>query len=435
MRKLVGAGILLCAVIAGCETKSPSGPSGLTPTTSTTTTTVPGPAPTTTTSTTTTTMVLGALARRYSTFQPPPNVPSEMTLFFELIQAPAVASITGFTTGRNAVTENEYKVTGVYIMGNGTTGTVTGELGGSLNPLETGGEFEGFLTATMPSGCTALRDFTGVITSQTLQWTGGTVGTTSNPCSPNPLTAFNTISMLKFDTGAPLPTPPSTTSSISTTTTTVTCTTSLSPTSDQVPSAGGVRTVTITAPAGCAWSAQSFASWITVQPPYGGSGTATITYNVAATTTARTGTLLIGGITFPVAQAAPVTTTTTTSTTTTSVIPLADLVPDTIVGTAGVVACRTDISGNLLVGVRNQGPGNAGASLTRVVFSTAPPTTSDVSTAAVTSGAVVDATVPFPSSCFSPDCFFSVTVNVNGAVSESSTANNGATGTCIGLGQ
>ena len=77
--------------------------------------------------------------------------------------------------------------------------------------------FEGFLTATMPSGCTALRDFTGVITSQTLQWTGGTVGTTSNPCSPNPLTAFNTISMLKFDTGAPLPTPPSTTSSISTT--------------------------------------------------------------------------------------------------------------------------------------------------------------------------------------------------------------------------
>jgi hypothetical protein len=429
MRKLLGPGLLLCAVVAGCETKSPSGPSGNTPTTTTTTTSVPVPGPSTTTSTTTTTAVLGSLARRYTAFQPPPNVPSDMTLFFELIQAAPLAPASGFTSGRNAITENEYKVTGVYIMGNGTTGTVTGELGGSLNPLETGGDFKGSLTATMPSGCNALREFSGVITSQTLQWTGGATGTVANPCSPNPLTAFSSMSMLRFDTGAPLPTPPSTTSSISTTTTTVACTYSLSPSSDSVGSAGGVRTVNINTPAGCAWSAQTFADWMTIQPPYGGTGPATVTYNVAATTTARTGTLLIAGIQFSVVQAAPVTTTTTTS-----IVPLADLIPDNPTGAAaGVVPCRTDTSGNLLVGVRNQGAGSAGASLTRVVFTTtAPPTTTDVSTPALTSGSVTDVAFPIPSTCYSPDCGFSVTVNVNGAIAETSTANNGAVGSCLG---
>ena len=429
MRKLVGPAVLLCAVIAGCETKSPSGPSGNTPTTTTTTTSVPPPGPTTTSSSTTTSAVLASLARRYTAFQPPANVPADMTLFFELLQAPgAAAGVTGFAAGRNAVTENEYKVTGVYVMGNGTTGTVTGELGGSLNPLETGGDFKGSLTATAPSGCNALREFNGVITATSLQWTGGTVGTTNNPCSPNPLTAFSSMSMLRNDASAPLPTPPSTTSVISTTTTTVACTYSLSRPSDAVGSTGGVRTVDINTQAGCPWSAQTFADWIAVQPPYGGAGPATVTYTVGAATTARTGTLLIAGIQFPVAQSAPVTTTTTTS------VVLSDLIPDPPVGSSvGVVGCRTDMSGNVLIGVRNQGPGSAGASLTRVVFtSTAPPTTTDVSTGALTSGSVVDVAFPVPGSCYSPNCTFSVTVNVNGAVSESSTANNGAIGVCLG---
>jgi hypothetical protein len=432
MRKLLGPAVLLCAVLAGCETKSPAGPSGNTPTTTTTTTSIPPPGPTTTTSSTTTSAVLASLARRYTTFNPPPNVPADMTLFFELLQAPGIAGVTGFTAGRNAVTENEYKVTGVYVMGNGTTGTVSGELGGSLNPLETGGDFKGSLTATAPSGCTALREFNGVITGTSLQWTGGAVGTTSNPCSPNPLTAFSSVSMLRNDASAPLPTPPSTTSSISTTTTTVACTYSLSRPSDSVGSVGGVRTVDIKTQAGCAWSAQTCADWIAIQPPYGGSGPATVTYNVASTTTPRTGTLLIAGIQFPVVQSGPVTTTTTS--TTTSIV-LSDLIPEppSVGAGPGVVACRTDTSGNILIGVRNQGAGGAGASVTRVVFtSTAPPTTTDVPTAALTSGSVVDVSFPVPGSCYSPNCTFSVTVNVDGAVTESSTANNGAVGVCLG---
>lgn len=419
MRKLYVPGLLLCAVIAGCETKTPSGPSGVTPTTSTTTTSVPPPGPTTTSSTTTTSVVIAALARRYTAFNPPANVPSEMTLFFELLGGAGFAEPMGaVSTGRNRATENEYKVTGVYIMGNGTTGTVTGELGGSDNPLETGGEFEGSLTATMPSGCTALREFDGTITGTALQWSGGAVGTTSNPCSPNPLMAFSSMSMLRFDTGAPLPTPPPTTSSIATTTTTILCTYSLSASSDTVSSTGGVRSVNIIAPAGCAWSAQSFADWITVQPPYGGSGDATITYNVAASTAARSGMLLIGGIQFPVNQGAPV-------------VP-ADLVHFTPVGESPL--CRTDDSGNLLIGVTNQGAGNAGASVTRVVFTTSGgPVTTDMPTPALAVGSPpVDVTFVIPGGCYISDCTFTSTVNATGTVTESSTANNSAPGFCLG---
>jgi hypothetical protein len=428
MRKLYVPGLLLCAVIAGCETKTPSGPSGVTPTTSTTTTSVPPPDPTTTSSTTTTSVVIAALARRYTAFNPPANVPSEMTLFFELLGGAGFAEPMGaVTTGRNRATENEYKVTGVYIMGNGTTGTVTGELGGSDNPLETGGELEAEFTATGPSGCTALRDFAGTLTSQTLQLAGGTVGTTSNPCSPNPLTAFNSISMLRFDTGAPLPTPPPTTSSIATTTTTILCTYSLSASSDSVGSAGGVRRVDIMAPAGCAWSAQSFADWITVQPPYGGSGNATILYTVAATTAARSGMLLIGGIQFPVNQSAPVV--------------LADLLPSIPAETA----CTFDSPRETYtstVNIRNQGGGNAAGSSTGFLFrvSEGTPPTDSVPTNPIASGGSVSVVVDIPDGCFqfvtgsTFRCSYAVTADQGNAVAESNENNNatpsGGDGSC-----
>jgi hypothetical protein len=423
MRKLLGPGLLLCAVLAGCETKSPSGPSGNTPTTTTTTTSVPVPGPSTTTSTTTTTAVLGSLARRYTAFQPPPNVPSDMTLFFELIQAAPLAGVTGFTSGRNAVTENEYKVTGVYIMGNGTTGTVIGELGGSLNPLETGGDFKGSLTATMPSGCNALRDFSGVITSQTLQWTGGATGTVTNPCSPNPLTAFSSMSMLRFDAGAPLPTPPSTTSSISTTTTTVACTYSLSSPSGSAPNTGGTQSVNINTQAGCAWSAQSFADWITIRPPYGGSGPATVSYDVAPATSARQGTLLIAGIQFTVSQTGP-----------------PDLEPYSPDGITADDYCRSDDTGGIYIAVRNIGVGPAPASSTKVVFTTpSGPYTAFAPTPALAVGGNVttlDVKLPPNGACYNPNCLFTITVNENNAVTEGpqpgAAANNSVPGRCAG---
>jgi hypothetical protein len=359
-----------------------------------------------------------------------------MTLFFELIPTTATAS-TGAGGGNRqgvfGITENEYKVTGVYVMGNGTTGAVTGELGGNLNPLELGGEFKGSLTATAPSGCTALREFNGTISPVNVQWLGGAVGTTSNPCSPNPLTAFNTMTMLRNDANAPLPTPPPSTSSVPTTTTTSTpCSYSLKPTSDTVSSTGGTRTVDVSTQPGCAWSAQSFAPFITIQPPYGSAGSGTVAYTVAAGTTARSGTLLIAGIQFTVVQSAPPTISTTT---TTSVAP--DLVP---FSPSAPDYCRIDLaSGQLVVGINNQGTGPASASTTQVVFTTpngkvaaAPATTPAIPAG----GPPVDVIVTFDSNCFSPDCAFDITVNSGGAVIEgpqpAAGANNTVSGVCSG---
>ena len=438
MRKLLVPGLLFCAILAGCETKTPSGPSGNTPTTSTTTTTV-APVTTTTSSSTTSTIVLGSLVRRYSAFQAPPNVPSDMTLFFELIPtaapAPASASASATPTRKSAfgITENEYKVTGVFVMGNGTTGTVTGELGEALNPLETGGEFEGTLLATTPQGCTGARDFDGSLSGQTLNWTGGDTKPSANPCPTNPLLAFNTMSMLRNDASAPLPTTTSvvTTTSSSTTTTSVACSYSVSPTSDTVPSTGATRPLTITTGAGCPWTAQSFADWITLSAA-SGTGPATVNYTAAAGTTARAGSLVVANVPVTVTQTAP---------------PAPDLLPST--STPGNY-CRTFFDSPsetlfLLVNVTNQGAGAAGASTTRVLFTT-PKATVNTATPPLAAGATAtDLRFAMPSSCFDPSslvCAFDILVNADGAVVEGpqpgAGANNTASGACIeqiGLGK
>lgn len=450
MRKLLAAGILLSVLILACETKTPSGPEGLTLTTSTTTTSTPPPPGVTTTSSssssTTTSIVLGSLAASYKAFPPPPpNVPSEVTLFLKLLTVTATApadralASLGFGAG---VTEIEYSVTGVYVMGNGTTGTIAGELGGSMNPLETGGEFDGSLTARTfgPSGCTGQRDFAGTLSTQNLNWVGGAAGPDQgpNPCASNPLMAFSSMSMLRSDPSAPLPTPPptsTTTSAASTTTSSVNCTYSLKPSSDpNVPSSGGARSVAIGTQAGCGWSAQSFADWISINPPFGGSGPATVTYNVAANSSgSRTGRLVIAGIDFLVTQDAA----------------LPDLTPLPV-----TVACTTTGSGpsevlNVAVRVRNVGAALAGASTTRVVFTTfsAPgPVTDDTPTGAIAAGGATGSPAnPDPvfsvnaDSCFADldengteDCNFTITVDVGGAVTESNetAASNQAPGQC-----
>ncbi|HLM55729.1 MAG TPA: M36 family metallopeptidase [Pyrinomonadaceae bacterium] len=84
-----------------------------------------------------------------------------------------------------------------------------------------------------------------------------------------------------------------------------TCTYSISPTSASQPAAGGSGTVSVTAGAGCNWTAASNASFITVTGGASGTGSGTVSYSVAANTatTSRTGTLTIAGRTFTVTQA------------------------------------------------------------------------------------------------------------------------------------
>ena len=82
------------------------------------------------------------------------------------------------------------------------------------------------------------------------------------------------------------------------------CNYSISPMSQNVVSGGGTGSVTVTATAGCGWSAVSNApSWLHVTSSGSGSGNGTVDYSVDANTSAaRTGTMTIANQTFTVTQ-------------------------------------------------------------------------------------------------------------------------------------
>ena len=84
-----------------------------------------------------------------------------------------------------------------------------------------------------------------------------------------------------------------------------TCSFSISPTSASVAAGGATGSVSVTAGAGCNWTAMSNAAFITITAGASGTGSGTVSYSVAsnASTASRTGTLTIAGQTFTVTQA------------------------------------------------------------------------------------------------------------------------------------
>ncbi|HLL14441.1 MAG TPA: M36 family metallopeptidase [Pyrinomonadaceae bacterium] len=84
-----------------------------------------------------------------------------------------------------------------------------------------------------------------------------------------------------------------------------TCSYSISPTSASVAASGATGNVSVTAGAGCAWTAVSNAAFITITAGASGSGSGTVSYSVAGntSTSSRTGTLTIAGQTFTITQA------------------------------------------------------------------------------------------------------------------------------------
>jgi hypothetical protein len=84
------------------------------------------------------------------------------------------------------------------------------------------------------------------------------------------------------------------------------CTYSVTPTSVTAPGAGSTGTLTVTVLTGgsCTWGSFSSAPWITVSGGRTGSGTATYTVAPNATTSPRTGTILVAGKTISFTQAA-----------------------------------------------------------------------------------------------------------------------------------
>lgn len=81
------------------------------------------------------------------------------------------------------------------------------------------------------------------------------------------------------------------------------CFTSISPTSQNFPSYGDNGSVSVTATAGCNWTATSNADWISVTGGASGSGDGEVGYYVSSNNgAARTGTMTIAGQTFTVTQ-------------------------------------------------------------------------------------------------------------------------------------
>lgn len=82
------------------------------------------------------------------------------------------------------------------------------------------------------------------------------------------------------------------------------CTFGIAPERQTVQAAGGTAAVTVSAPAGCAWTASSNAPWMSVSPG-AGSGDGTVQVVAGANTGgSRTGTATVAGRTFTVQQAA-----------------------------------------------------------------------------------------------------------------------------------
>jgi uncharacterized protein (TIGR03437 family) len=154
----------------------------------------------------------------------------------------------------------------------------------------------GSVTVTAPSGCTwtATSNASWIAVTSGASGSGnGTVSyTVAASSSANPLTGTLTIAGQTFtvtQAGA-------------------TCSYAIAPTSASAPAGGTSGSVIVTAPTGCAWTATSNVSWITVSPA-SGNGNGVVGYTVAASSSplARTGTLTIAGQTFTVTQAAAAT--------------------------------------------------------------------------------------------------------------------------------
>lgn len=82
------------------------------------------------------------------------------------------------------------------------------------------------------------------------------------------------------------------------------CAYSINPTSQNFTAAGGSSSIAVTTTAGCAWTATTTDSWISITAGSSGSGSGSVSYSVAANISpARTGTIQVAGQTFTITQA------------------------------------------------------------------------------------------------------------------------------------
>jgi hypothetical protein len=205
------------------------------------------------------------------------QVPWDISLFFNIPGGAIVSgAATAATLGGAAEGDN---LTGTYTNSTGFGGTLSGVLTGNLES----GTFNGTLKTITPSGCTAERQFSGPLTTETLNWSPGNH---VNDCGgTSPLDGQIQV------TAAPANAPPP-------------CTYSSAASLTSFPAAGGSGTVTVTAGTGCTWFATSSASFVTLSAAQGtGNGSVQVTVAANTTTSARTATVVVAGQSFTITQA------------------------------------------------------------------------------------------------------------------------------------
>ncbi len=117
-----------------------------------------------------------------------------------------------------------------------------------------------------------------------------------------------------------------------------TCTYNVAPATQSFNASGSQGSVSVTAQAGCAWAANSSSSWITISAGSSGDGNGTVSYTVAANTSARSrvGGLLVAGRYITIVQSG--------SPGNCPVTPLT--IPQTVNGTLSTNDCRSVVDDN-----------------------------------------------------------------------------------------
>ena len=226
MRKLFLPALVLAALIAACENKTPNGPDGVGPggvtvsltttttttSTSTTTTTVPGktaPGPTTTSVTRVAFAPLCDVQRAaerpvgHDPFLPAPHHRPDAIVFAGRTVAVRRRS------NRDRHWESGPRSPACTSRPTTTRrGTSRGNIFGPSDPLTNGGEFHGVLRTTI-SGCTAERAFRGPMGPTSMNLQGGE---TIRDCAGSPL-SFSSVNMTQSNSPPP---PPATTSTSTT---------------------------------------------------------------------------------------------------------------------------------------------------------------------------------------------------------------------------
>ena len=82
------------------------------------------------------------------------------------------------------------------------------------------------------------------------------------------------------------------------------CTYTVDPISHTVPSGGGQVTINVATAPACPWTATAQNPWITLATPPSASGSGVATFNVAATTSSRAGSIVVAGQTVAISQGA-----------------------------------------------------------------------------------------------------------------------------------